>query len=93
MRGLICEFIPYFFLKLVPRAGLEPARHCWHGILSPRPRIPPFRQVLSVKIQVCFYCDVLVSGSLDLKKCICLTYAFAYNAMFDPIQWKVLKVV
>ena len=32
---------------LVPEAGLEPARHLWHRILSPaRLPVPPLRQEL-----------------------------------------------
>ncbi len=34
------------FFVLVPRAGIEPARYCYHGILSPaRLPIPPPRPI------------------------------------------------
>ena len=36
------------FKRMVPEAGLEPARHCWHWILSPtRLPIPPLGRVVT----------------------------------------------
>ena len=54
--------------SLVPRAGIEPARYCYHRILSPaRLPIPPSGQGIGVQI----YCKILKLQNLLLVNAGC----------------------